>query len=457
MASFVQPDHSSNLTMETCRESRFAVYCNSALPATERLKHWYQYLNLCLAVVAIAVPLIFCIMRFLQPLWQQLKERSRGFAAGWAGVIAKGIKITRGEFWATFRWSRAFYGGGSKICPCRLPAVCPGEALTAMSSFSTTKPDSAHSLQGRGISGSDRGWWFWIRSLANLGMSRSSIPDIHVTPAPAVFLRPEFLRSIKSFTFYNEKGLPFHSSPLQDYHLHITPLATPRKGNCSLLRSPSQPSLSHASSSKSVIGFVDLQNLDPHDLSEAAIINTARHLDKLRIENGSPALVLRISDSKCFLQVTNLLSIFNQQCVSIILMCDPDATILNSIDFGLLVGTIFENACILVNGHRRDFFRAVRLREMMGRCADERVVRPAFFVGFLDLWQSRPTAAVVRRAFKQAEYYEATLEHGPMTGCSLEDSPRGKLPMSLSGFDFLKRTEIIEVWGIQSTQIISKG
>ena len=456
MASFVQPGHSSDPAMGACRGLRFAVYCNSALPSTERLKHWYQYLNLCLAVVAIAVPLALFIIRFLLQLWRQSTERRTGIAASWAGAIAKGIKTTRKEFWANFIWRRAFHAGDTKICPCRLPAVCHGKGLTMKSGFGTTKPGYAHSSHGREISGSDRGGWSWIHSLANLGMSRSSTPDVHATSAPA-FLRPEFLRSIKSFTFYHEKGSLLHFNPLQDYDLHITPLVTRTKRHCSPLRSSSQPSLSHASSSKSVIDFVDLRNLGPHDLSEAAIVNTARNLDKLRIESGSAALVLRISDSLCLLHVTNLLNIFYQQSVSIILMCDPDAAILNSIDFCLLVGTIFENACILVNGHRRDFFRAVRLREMMGRCADERVDRPTFFVGFLDFWQSRPTAAVVRRAFKLAEYYGATLEHGPMADCSPEGSPRGKLPMSLSGFDYLKRTETVEVRSIQSTQTVSKG
>jgi len=170
-----------------------------------------------------------------------------------------------------------------------------------------------------------------------------------------------------------------------------------------------------------------------------------KQVDLLRIQKGYSGLVLRLSDDANCNQINEFLEVLWRRNINLFAMCDPDLKLLSTIDFDLLVGIIVENACILPNGHRRDFFQGDRLRSIMGRCADARIDQPGFFIGFLDLWHVRPTASVARRAFKLAEYYGATLFHGLASESYSKGNLRPTCSMSLSGFDFLKTSEMVEV------------
>ncbi|KAF2423713.1 hypothetical protein EJ08DRAFT_595586 [Tothia fuscella] len=170
-----------------------------------------------------------------------------------------------------------------------------------------------------------------------------------------------------------------------------------------------------------------------------------RKLDIILLGKGCKGLVLRISDVMGHERMKELLRTCHTWKIEVIVMCRPDDAILEWVDFSIIAGLILENATILPNGHRRDFFRAERVRELMAQCAEKRIERPSFFVGFYDLWHTRPTAAVVRRAFKVAEYYGATLEHLPLMDAYWEDNAKRKLPMSLGGFDYLKRPETVNL------------
>ncbi|KAK1753914.1 hypothetical protein QBC47DRAFT_429327 [Echria macrotheca] len=99
--------------------------------------------------------------------------------------------------------------------------------------------------------------------------------------------------------------------------------------------------------------------------------------------------------------------------------CDQDDHgVLDGFDFDALAGVILDNACIMKDGQRRDFFRSRRLRDIMSKCVGERARRPHFFVGFHDRWNTRPAASVVCRAAKVSRHFDAVLVHGPTNECN---------------------------------------
>lgn len=73
MASFIQPV-GGDPTTPVCVGSHFEVYCNSILPAGERFKTLFQFINFTLGITAIAVPLVlFLIYYYLQ--YRKLQSR----------------------------------------------------------------------------------------------------------------------------------------------------------------------------------------------------------------------------------------------------------------------------------------------------------------------------------------------------------------------------------------------
>jgi len=98
---------------------------------------------------------------------------------------------------------------------------------------------------------------------------------------------------------------------------------------------------------------------------------------------------------------------------------------------------MIKNACVLSDGRRRDFFRAVQLRECVARCKRQMKKRPEFFLGFLEVWTTRPSAATLRRAFKLADFFGAVIQ------AQAASQHNTRTDMSLSAFDWLKRPEIV--------------
>lgn len=141
----------------------------------------------------------------------------------------------------------------------------------------------------------------------------------------------------------------------------------------------------------------------------------------------------------------DLLGQLAESGLAVVLMVHPDETALDDIDFRLVAGVVFLSACILRNGMRRDYFQALELREGLGRCDRQRKLRPSFFVGFLDLWDHRPSPAVIRRSHKFAKHHNAVIHIGPALSITdvEQNQPSGEI--SLSGFDWLKSQEMIEV------------
>jgi hypothetical protein len=330
-----------------------------------------------------------------------------------------------------------------------LPSL-PSDFETLQSSSSSITMRNSHS--GWNQSRITTGIWQFSRSNQE---ARSQTPSI---------FHEDFRRSVRSFTILPADNSTFGSNSIQNYDLGIIPLFSGAidysSYTVSSSRAPSpSPSsfgrgtLSSGPSFQSIlgpgvhtVGLVDIQDFGVSSLLDRGVIEAVQKMDILRVGQGCTGLAIRINDAANTKLVVELLQTCFEWAIEVIVMCNPDAKIWASVDFDLIAGIIVENGCILANGHRRDFFRATQVRQLMGKCAEKRVDRPSFFAGFYDLWHNRPSASVVRRSFKLAEFYGATFEHAPLSDAFWENNRRRKLPLSLGAFDYLKRPETVEVY-----------
>lgn len=280
----------------------------------------------------------------------------------------------------------------------------------------------------------------WRQHLLQWRGSRStSLED--VSDSSSFVEKPNFRRSIRTISLHYGSDEASEISVPEEYNLRIIPLLSQQSRDSS----QSSPPAELEKFSANCVGLVDTKKLDFGDMSKTALMDLAKQLDLLRIQRACSGVILRITDDSSFDLARALLPILCQRHINLFAMCDPDLKALCDIDFGLLDGIIVENACILPTGNRRAFFQAEQLRQIMGRCNEARIERPSFFIGFLDFWNTPPSASVARRAFKLAEYYGAALFHGPKSSSGSGGRLSQACPMSLSGFDFLKRSEMVEL------------
>ncbi|KAK0733184.1 hypothetical protein B0T26DRAFT_808046 [Lasiosphaeria miniovina] len=159
--------------------------------------------------------------------------------------------------------------------------------------------------------------------------------------------------------------------------------------------------------------------LDAGQVSQTSLPVWANFVSNLvRKDKVLTTIVLQVSETngsdESASLIASLLCEFCRSEVPVLLKFPhDDSALTRDIDFGLVAGVIVENACILRTGERRDYFRAQGLRDIMARAAEERAHRPAFFVGFHDVWSSQPSAAAACRAEKLARHFDAVFEHGP--------------------------------------------
>ncbi|OAA44132.1 Glycosyl transferase, family 1 [Metarhizium rileyi] len=201
------------------------------------------------------------------------------------------------------------------------------------------------------------------------------------------------------------------------------------------------------------LAYVNLEDMDPAALQPLAIVETTNYLVHSCIRNNLAGLALRPSSLLPAGQVEELIQRLHHYEVSVLLLCHHDSADVDSLSFQYSAGIILENACILPNGQRRDYFQAKRLRDLMIKCATERSRNPGFFVGFLEIWENRPHPSVVRRAVKLAEHFGAVVEHGyadPNVKLerSVQDATR-----TLSGIEYLRRGDVIELQKSWSSEL----
>ncbi|KAK3395088.1 hypothetical protein B0H63DRAFT_533600 [Podospora didyma] len=251
------------------------------------------------------------------------------------------------------------------------------------------------------------------------------------------------INSAHSFRFLDEDAsAPSILDDLSDQTLYITPL----------------PSLAHAELDHisisacarppgRVFGLLETNHLTR--TTSAALINI---LSNLVHNNDILGVVVRddgfqedIGEPYPLLE---LLWQLHEREVPVLLNFNHDDDGLSDhVNFGLLAGIIINNACVLRTGERRDYFQSKRLREVMTKCVAERAQRAAFFVGFHDVWDTLPSAAVVCRAEKLARHFEAVFEHGPSKDKIPDMEPRYRSAMSrsTSGFEFLRKPETCDL------------
>lgn len=158
-------------------------------------------------------------------------------------------------------------------------------------------------------------------------------------------------------------------------------------------------------------------------------------------------VVLRVTDNADDASITAILTEACSLQLSVILMCDHDYDRLSLFDIGVVHGIIIENACILRTGQRRDYFRSAALRECMTKCNNRRAKFPSFFIGFYDVWDQRPSAAVIKRAAKLSEHFAAVIFHGPAPESIPADVDHEEPDISvcLSALQVLRSSEPMEV------------
>ena len=242
---------------------------------------------------------------------------------------------------------------------------------------------------------------------------------------------PPYLTPPKSFGFY--AGSDVRTFLSRNYGLHIVDT---QRSSVSSMQGESEKS------PNSLLAYVSTP--DSQDPAGGKISAVLEELCSLKRLHGFAGLALPATFMPPPL-FNALLGQLAESGLAVVLMAHPDEYALDDIDFGLVAGMIFLNACILRNGMRRDYFQALELREGLGRCDRQRKTRPSFFVGFLDLWGSRPSPAVIRRSHKFAKHHNAVLRIGPALGVADVDHNQPTGEIALSGFDWLKRQEIIEV------------
>lgn len=208
---------------------------------------------------------------------------------------------------------------------------------------------------------------------------------------------------------------------------------------------PSESSTTTSLGGRADFVRVTLDTLGADALSTGKLSRTATELVDIHTRAGLAGIALHCTDSQSSDQLDDLLEKLHSQGVPILLLAEQNCDIWSSANLSFLAGVIVENACILPSGERRDYFRSRQLRELMAWCAQEREVRPEFFIGFLELWEQRPHPSVVRRGVKLAEHFGAIIEHGPARPEVVLPSAIKGASQTLSGFEYLRRAPIIEV------------
>ncbi|KAK4208332.1 hypothetical protein QBC37DRAFT_453284 [Rhypophila decipiens] len=283
---------------------------------------------------------------------------------------------------------------------------------------------------------------WWIGSVVWRFLRSCRVDRVRKTPATLVKRQPSrsslpiehpFLSSAKSFTYISDNLVVGHdgASALLPADLCIVPLSNLRQDPTG------DPGfLATEQARPGVLGLVDLATFTGNVLPDSESFVQTRGMDGVVIRFGADAKESEISVLEAVLWK------LNDNGIPVILNLDHDCRLLEHISLGLVAGVIVDNACILPNGQRRDYFCSHNLRRIMAICADERARRPGFFIGFHDLWEQQPSAAVICRARKIASHFEAVLNYGPRDGKARGD---GRPLPSLSGVEYLRRSEVSQL------------
>lgn len=193
---------------------------------------------------------------------------------------------------------------------------------------------------------------------------------------------------------------------------------------------------------------VDLDSIlsEGPSLSGKPVASAALHLATIHLDSGAACLALRLTEATSEPETVDpLVCELLRLNVPVVLVAPFDLPQLANLNYKNIMGLIIESALILPNGHRRDYFRALPLRSVVKKCAKERERRPTFFFGILDVWDERPTAAVVKRGEKVARHFGAVFSHRPSRPIAYGEWGPPVPSVTISGFEQLRRAEITDL------------
>ena len=269
----------------------------------------------------------------------------------------------------------------------------------------------------------------------------SHVPQL----TPSLLKRPSTpsFRSTKSFCLISDSETSTIQEPVPSYDLVIIPVTMgdgPGSPGADSYSINSHRSVLNDIPAKMTLAHIKMEDFG-HDDSQ--LTESAQSLALLQTLNDWAGFALECTSTGRTDQTNYLLACLASLEVPVILQCHHDCEAIDQVDLSLASGVIIENACILADGQRRDYFKARRLRDTMAHCSVQRDKRPDFFVGFLDRWVTRPKPSVVRRAAKVAQHFDAVMEHG--SAMNPKAYPLESATKTLSAFEYLRRAEMIEV------------
>ena len=262
-----------------------------------------------------------------------------------------------------------------------------------------------------------------------------------------------FTKPIKSFGVFLSEDADISGFLNRHLDLHIVNLANCRSNGLLPSASVRTRNLEDGSSGvgpqSNIWGLVQLTDWQAIQSTSTTLHNSIQALASIVETQSLAGLVVAtsiVTEGANLCQILLLLVNSNIPCI----LLDEIKGAASAIDASLLSGVIYQNACILNNGTRRDFFQAYRLRDALGRCESVRSRNKNFFIGFLDWWTTRPTSAVVRRAHKLAQFNGAVLVHAEYgKGGSWDESYSSG--NCLSAFDWIKRADVIQAQKVWQT------
>lgn len=258
--------------------------------------------------------------------------------------------------------------------------------------------------------------------------------------------RTSSFRSTKSFCVVSDSEGSETQAPSGGYDLVIIP-ASMGEGVSNI------PGDSHSISSyRTALNDIPAKmtlahiRMEDYELQDPQLVEASHSLALAQTLNDWAGFALECTSTQQADRTNYLLACLASIEVPVILVCQHDCEAIDDVDLSIASGLIVENACILSNGQRRDYFKARRLRDTMARCTLQRDKRPDFFVGFLDRWETQPMPSVVRRAAKIAQHFDAVIEHGPIDPTATgKASSLVSASKTMSAFEYLRRAEMAEV------------
>lgn len=221
---------------------------------------------------------------------------------------------------------------------------------------------------------------------------------------------------------------------------------------------PASAALSNCASQVAIVlACFDMQGLKNEASLQGGLQTVAFTLNAWRLQGGFAGFVIRCGQHDDSATVSNFLLELRRYSGLLVVRTDADSRIWENLDFGFLDGILLDNACILPSGKRRDFFRASHVRECAAYCKQQRIERPEFFFGLIEVWSIDPSAATLRRAYKLADFFGAIVLATP------EDLLKNGVPtqeMPLSGFDWLKKPDVVwlqKAWTSHTEFLLTEG